>query len=799
MESAGEQFFENSPFHALTEMLSQWLQLQALGGAQRSRAHQAERSEAEQTSPRGAQLTKESATCALEDQHLDHLERVLASAGLKVDEAVPLIAELLQIPVGERYPALTMVPEQKRRRLFAVLMGWVFGAARLQPLVMVVEDLHWLDPSTLELQQLLAEQGVTVPLMLLYTARPEFRAPWPMRAHHAQITLNRLSARDVREMIAQVAVRNALANESVEAVVERTGGVPLFVEELTRAVLESGQTKPSGREIPVTLHDSLMARLDRLGPAKEVIQIGAVIGSEFSYELLRAVHPMAELDLQAALAKLAEAELLYVSGIVPDATYQFKHALIRDAAYEALLKSRRRELHRRVALTINAKFPALKERQPEALARHWSAAGESERAVTEWQRAGKTADARSAFSEAVEAYQQAIALLKLLPESPERELRELELAQSIVWPLGFTAGYSAPQTIDAIERAIVLAEKSDNLKQLLNLLVSQALAYAIAGNFQGTIALADRVLELALREGSPVRMGQAYYLQLNRFWVGDFAGVEKYFAPGLMFFEDPKSMRLAETALTTVSAFTFASWNAWTLGRADVARDRHARMIAAGNTTPHGRVLSVGHALWLPWFRREYEQAEAWAVQALELSEQYQLPYYVAINRVGLGMVRWQLGHAAEGIALIRRGIAERLEIGAHQGTSAMTAQLAAALGQAGATDEALETVEQALRANPEELFYQPEILRIRGELRLKQGESELAEADFREALALAQNMGAKAYELRATMSLARLLASKGRRDEAHSMLAEIYNWFTEGFDTADLKDAKELLAELSA
>src|SRR5215472_11563131 len=181
-----------------------------------------------------------------------------------------------------------------------------------------------------------------------------------MRSHHTQITLNRLSIRNVREMVSLVSASNALGHESVEAVVERTGGVPLFVEELTRAVLESGQTKPSGREIPVTLHDSLMARLDRLGPAKEVIQIGAVIGREFSYELLRAVHPMAELDLQAALDKFTEAELLYVRGIVPDATYRFKHALIRDDAYEALLKSRRRELHRLVAFTIDEKFDALR-------------------------------------------------------------------------------------------------------------------------------------------------------------------------------------------------------------------------------------------------------------------------------------------------------------------------------------------------------------------------------------------------------------------------------------------------------
>jgi predicted ATPase len=291
MESAGDQFFQNTPFYAIVEMLSQWLELQALGGAQRSRvASGAKRNE--QTSLRGAHNEKGSATCALKKDHddrLERLERALASAGLKPQDAAPLIADLLQLPVGERYPAISLTPEQRRRRLLAALTGWVFGAARLQPLVMVVEDLHWLDPSTLELEQMLAEQGVMVPLMLMCTARPEFHAQWPMRSHHTQITLNRLSTRNVREMVALVAARTALASASVETVIERTGGVPLFVEELTRAVLESGAVKLSAREIPVTLHDSLMARLDRLGSAKDVLQLGSVIGSEFSYELLHAV------------------------------------------------------------------------------------------------------------------------------------------------------------------------------------------------------------------------------------------------------------------------------------------------------------------------------------------------------------------------------------------------------------------------------------------------------------------------------------------------------------------------------
>ena len=334
------------------------------------------------------------------------LERRLTVVGLKPAEAIPLLAPLLNLPLPAEYPPSTLAPEQQRRRLLATLVEWVLGAARTQPLVMAIEDLHWVDPSTLELIQLLVEQGATAPLLLLYTARPEFRAPWPPRAHHTQITLNRLGARDIRSIIAQVAASKALSDDTVTAVVERTGGVPLFVEELTRSLLEGGSAGQTGHEIPATLHDSLMARLDRLGPAKEVIQIGAVIGSEFSYELLQAAHPLIA-EVRSTTSTLAWPgrcrNLLYVRGIAPDATYQFKHALIQDVAYEALLKSRRKELHLIVARTIDEKFPSLKETHPEVLARHWTEAGEVELAIAEWTRAGAAAQTRNAFREALES------------------------------------------------------------------------------------------------------------------------------------------------------------------------------------------------------------------------------------------------------------------------------------------------------------------------------------------------------------------------------------------------------------
>jgi class 3 adenylate cyclase/tetratricopeptide (TPR) repeat protein len=763
VETAAAAFFHNTPFYAVTEMLRELLAWRGDESAQ---------------------------------EQLAQLEPALELAGLNPAEVLPLIAPLLNLPVPAKYPPPALSPEQQRRRLLASLVEWVLGAARMQPIAIAIEDLHWADPSTLELLQLLVEQGAAARLLLLYTARPEFRAQWPLRAHHTQLTLNRLSSRNVRTMVEEVAahetLRSALTEETIATVVERTAGVPLFVEELTRAVLERGDTKLTAREIPVTLRDSLMARLDRLGPAKEVIQVGAVIGGEFSYELLHAIHPIVETELQRALRTLADTELLYVRGIAPEATYLFKHALIRDAAYEALLKSRRKELHRLVARTIEEKFPAFKEARPEVLARHWTEAGEAASAIAEWSRAGNAAEARNAFSEALESYQQALALINLLPESRERDLRELKLRQSVVQMLWVTRGYAAPETIDATERAAALAEKSGNLAQLVNLMILRGVSAFVAGDIPAASALANLALDLALREAGPTSLGVAHHLQiLTRYSRGDLAGVEKHFSAGERFFDDSG---LKQYPGATVSAFGFASFNALALGRADVARARMARMMAAANRdNPFDAALSGYYAAVLRVLLREYEGAEALAVRALELSEKHQFQLLALHSKCVIGQTRAYLGRAPEGIVLIREGIAGLLDIGARLGLNNFTAQIAEAQARKGAIVEALETVEQALQAkNPN-----TETLRLRGELRLQQEQTELAEADFREAIALARRVGAKFYELRATMSLARLLAKQNKRGDARAMLADIYNWFTEGFDTADLKDAEALLDEL--
>jgi tetratricopeptide (TPR) repeat protein len=590
---------------------------------------------------------------------------------------------------------------------------------------------------------------------------------------------------------------HGLSDETVATVVARTGGVPLFVEELTRAVLESGDDG-TNRHIPATLHDSLMARLDRLGTAKEVAQIAAVIGREFSYELIHAVVPVPEGELQSGLARLAEADLVYAGGVPPEAAYTFKHWLIQKAAYEALLKSRRRDVHRRIAEVINEKFAALAQEHPETLARHWTEAGETELAIKEWSRAAKAAETRNAFHEAQESYQQALALINLLPESPERDSRELELRQSLVRMLQVTRGWAAPETVAAAARVGTLAEKGGNLTQLIRSLAQRCFHAYITGDLLAAGELADQAHELAIRDMNPTALGHVHLRQLLiRYQRGDLAGAEKYFTTGLKLFDDPYFRQNPNGGI--IAVFGTASWNAWMLGRADVARDRGAKMMAAVNTSnPHDLPWAEFHAACLLYFLRESEQSAALAARVLDACEKHKLPNEAALGRGLLGIAQAHLGYAHEGIALIREGIAGLLKVGNRIGLTRYLNNLAQAQWLGGAITEALLTIEQALQFNPKERAQRPETLRLRGELHLENSQPSLAQADFRDSISLAQSMGAKAWELRTTMSLARLLASKGSRDEARTMLAGIYAWFTEGFDTPDLIDARALLDELS-
>jgi class 3 adenylate cyclase len=764
IDCAGKRFFESTPFHAVTSMLAQgfgW---------------------------RGDESKEE---------RVAQLERVLELAGLKLEEALPLIAEMFDLPVPQKYPPLIFSADQRRARLLTALGGWVFGAARLQPLVIAVEDLHWVDPSTIELMQLLVEQAATAPLMLIGTSRPEFSEPWPMRAHHARITLDRFNDHQTREMVAGVATRALLQGHVVDAVVKRSDGVPLFAEELARLLLET-EGRSETREIPATLHDSLRARLDRLGSAKEIAQLASVIGREFSYDLLRAVSPVSDEELRSGLARLANAELIYARGLPPQANYRFKHALIQDAAYEALLKSRRRELHAGVARTITERFFALAEAQPEVIALHWTQAGEAELAVAAWKNAANIAYARRAFKEAETAYRQALAMLAILPDSPKRDAMELDLCSGLNRVLQLTQGYAAPETVEAAARARSLAEKSGSLSQLIREEAKIWRAVITAGDYAGAIALADRIFDLSHGDGDhPARLVFALNAQMQtRFYTGDLQAVEEHYER-LSPLIDTVGEKQAPG--NNIVAIGIACLTAWVLGWSDRARQRIARALAFAQKSknPYDLAMALHFLANLQTSaERDPDRTEETATQLLALSEKNGFSYAASLALGPLGWARAQKGAGRESAASMRQALADQIASGARVSICLMLNRIAE-VEALSATSKALTTIEEALTANPQERIYRPQSLTIRGTLKHRLGEGASAEADFREAMSLAQAMGAKAFELRAATALARLLQTRRDPVAARSVLAPVYGWFKEGHDLSDLKDAKALLDQL--
>jgi tetratricopeptide (TPR) repeat protein len=743
------------------------------------------------------------------EAQLAQLEPRLELAGLKPAETIPLIAPLLNLPLSDKYPPSPFSPEQQRRRLLATLVEWVLGAARVQPLVVATEDLHWADPSTLELIQLLVEQGATARLLLLYTARPEFCAQWPPRTHYTQITLSRLSVHNTRAMVEEVAARKAMSDATIATVIERTGGVPLFVEELTRAVLESGGAGLTGRTIPVTLHDSLMARLDRLGPAKEVAQVGAVIGSEFPYELLHAVHPVAEEDLQRALRSLTDAELLYVRGIAPDATYQFKHALIRDAAYEALLKSRRRELHRLVARTIVDKFSALQEAHPEVLARHWTEAGETEQAILCWQQAGQRATQRLANVEAIAHLTKGLELLKAQPDTPERAQQELLLQLALGAPLIVTKSWASPEVGAVYTRTQELCRQIGGTPLLFQALEGLWLFHFNRGEFQSACGLAEQLLDLAQRQHDPAfLMGAHCALGTTLFRLGELVPAQEHLE---------KSIALANPQTSSPYAFSFAYdprigslsytvWNLWMLGYMDRALKRADETLTLAQELSHPFRLAFAliYNVRVHQLRREVQTTREQAEAVIVLGTEHGFTT-ATVGRIWKSWALVEQGHE-EAIGQMRQGIAALRATGTST-LSSFLGLLAESCGKRGRTEEGLAAVTEALALVNEtgERFWEAELHRLKGELTLKQSgiqrlESSIqkaAEECFQKAITIARRQRAKSLELRAVISLARLW-QHGKKEEARRLLTEIYSWFTEGFDTKDLQEAKGLLEELS-
>jgi class 3 adenylate cyclase/predicted ATPase len=737
------------------------------------------------------------------EQRLADLESTLVQVKLDPAENVPFLAPLLDIPLPQD-GVPTLEPEVLRRRQLAALTNWTMAAARTQPIVLALEDVHWADPTTLDFFRGIAERGALAPLFLVITARPEFRPPWGMRSHHSTISLGPLDRSQVRDMVAELSARHALPSQIVDVVAERTGGVPLFIEEVTRLLLERGE-QGGVQAIPPTLQQSLTARLDRLGPAREVAQIGAVIGRDFSYPLLRAVAGMEDAPLQMALERLAEADIVLVQGLPPAADYRFKHALIQDAAYENLLKSRRQQFHRRIAQTLIERFPEVAEAEPALIAHHYMEAGLGEQAIVFWQKAGQRAVARSANLEAIAHLTKGLEVLKTQPETPARDQQELVLQTTVGVPLIAIKGMAAPEVERAYARARQLCQQVGDTPQLFPTLFGLWWFYEVKPDLGAAYELARQLLNLAGQADDSALLIQAHRaMGQTLFWLGEFSSARSHLEQAIARYDPQLHRSLATTYGEHAGVITrgFTAHVLWYLGYPDRALEamREALSIAAELTHPWALVMINAFAALLRAYRREPHLVQQPAESVLKLAREHELAFFVGHATVLRGWARVQQGEGEEAIADIRRGIAAYRATGAELESSYWLALLAEACATGDAVEEGLAALTEALDlvASTGVRFYHAELFRLKGEMLLKRAEPKQAQASFREAIRVASNQHAKLLELRAATSLARLWRNQGKPQQARELLAPVYGWFTEGFDTRDLKEAKTLLEELS-
>jgi predicted ATPase len=753
------------------------------------------------------------------EAQLARLEALLARSSDRLDDAVLLLAALLGMPTGDRYPALTLTPEVQKQRTLQALLDQLAGLAARQPVLALYEDAHWIDPSTLELVGLVIERVRHLRVLVVVTFRPEFPPPWTSQAHVTTLTMSRLGRRQGADLVARVTGAKPLPAEVVEQIVARTDGVPLFLEELTKTVLESGLLTDAGDRyelsgslpllaIPATLHDSLMARLDRLAPVKEVAQIGAVIGREFSHELLAAVAPMVASQLADALEQLVNSELVFRRGLPPEATYRFKHALVQDAAYQSLLKSKRQELHARIAQVLE-QSPDTADAAPEVLAQHFTDAGLYAQAVRYWHKAGELAAGRSASVEAIAHLSKGLELVGNLPDEPKRAEQEFALRLAIGGPLIATEGYAVAEVERTYSRAWALCDQLGQSAELFPVLRGLWNCYFVRGDLQQAHNLAERLAGLAEEQGEPLRRALARRaLGTTLFVLGRFADSTAALNDGIAIDDaveagdDHRAHLLLYTERAGVVCRLYSAWVLWFLGFPDRALQRVESGLALGQRLAHANSLAFAQnfAAVLHSFRREFDAARRRAEATIDLASEHPLPQWLAEAIICRGFALVGLGQQIEGIAQLLTGLAAWNGTGCRLFDTQWLGFIAEAHVAAGQLNDALAALDRAAEtvAATGECHYQAELYRLRGGILAETGDAAEAAAWLQRAIETARSQQAKSLELRAATGLARLWTEQGRRTQAYDLLAPVYGWFTEGFDTADLKDAKALLDELT-
>jgi class 3 adenylate cyclase/predicted ATPase len=772
---------------------------------------------------------------------LGKLEQTLSHYQFPQADTLPLLAALLSLPHPAGVPPLTLSPEQQKEKTLNALVRWLCEEAERQAVYCAWEDLHWADPSTLKLLALYLDQVPTARMLALLTFRPEFTPPWGSRSYLSQLTLGRLGRAQVERIVENITGGRTLPDAVVTQVVAKTDGVPLFVEELTKTVIESGVvravnshyelTRPlSALAIPTTLQDALMARLDRLGPAKEIAQIGATIGREFNYDLLQAISPLNEEILQQGLKQLVEAELVYQSGIPPQARYLFKHALVQDTAYQSLLKSRRQQLHQTIGKVLEEQFPETVETQPELVAHHYTEAGLIEQAVPYWQKAGERAVDRSAYVEAINHLSKGLELLKTLTETVERPHQELNLQTLLGLAFMATKNYGAPEVGKAYTRARELCRQVGETPQLAPVLYGLWIFHLVRAELPTAYEAAEQLLRLGQHTQDPALMVEGHHgLGQISYFMGKFAAAREHVEQAIALYDawPSSSHAIRPVQDPGVLCRGFAAYSLWSLGYPDQALPRVHEAFALAQELSHP--FSFAYALYfvftLHQARKEDQLAQERLAELLAFSSEHGFPYFVEIGTFRQGAILAARGQVKEGLTQMRQSIDTRFAGGAEFGRPAFLGGLASAHGTVGQIDEGLALLTEALALVDKtgQHAFEVGLYLLKGQLTLQReargwrletsppssqasslqpqvsnGAEQEAEGYFLKAIEIARRQGAKSLELQAVISLCRLWQKQGKKEEARQMLAEIYGWFTEGFDTGDLKEAKALLDKLT-
>ena len=751
---------------------------------------------------------------------LAKLEALLAEGTDDVTAAAPLFAALLSIPYDDPYPRLNLTPQRRKDKTLEALLAQLQGLAAKRPVLMVLEDAHWVDPTTQELFELVVNRIQSLPVMLVITHRPEFSPPWHGRADVTTLTLNRLGRRQVAAIVERVTGGKALPSEVTEQIVAKTDGVPLYVEELAKTVLESELLRDAGDRyeltgplpalaIPATLHDSLMARLDRLAPVKEVAQIGAVVGREFDHELLAAVVPLDEEALREALRQLTEAELLFRRGTPPEATYSFKHALVQDAAYQSLLRSRRQQLHARIAQVLERDFAAAMETRPEVLAHHYTEADLGQAAVDYWLRAGQRAIERSAYLEAIAHLRKGLSLLERLADTPERSQREYQLQSAVGGALVATKGFASPEVEAAYLAARDAARRMADPSQLFTATWGLWLVYQQRARFETAQDLLRDLFTLADRAGDPGLRLQAHHASwTTSLYLPDLSACWRHAEQGIALYDGGRhhdhKFRYGGHDPGACCRYNGAV-ALWQLGYPQRAAQVVGDAVALAEELAHPVTLAVTlmFACFVHQHRREASLVQDLARRTIALcAEQGLVQHILATGAIMQGWANAVRGAAGDSTREMRQGLDALQATSVDVRRPYYLALFAEACARDGELDQGLRAIAAALDLveRTGERRWEAEIRRLNGELLLARSSENRAQAEacFRTACEIARNQSGRSLELRATTSLARLWAERGERRKAHDLLAPVYGWFTEGFDTADLKGAKDLLEELA-